>query len=211
MTEEMEEIREIEKGESTEEEPREEKDPLLAEGDSPDFKWYVAKTLTGQENKVSRSLRENIVNHRMVEQFSKILIPEETATTHVGGKKRTIKRKFFPGYVLIKMIMNDKTWHLVNDTDKITGLVGNSPMKPTPLSDEEASNMIGQSIHGKRKSKAIIDLQEGDQVKVVDGPFASFVGTVETVNEKGRVRVNVSIFGRPTPVDLELSQIEKVA
>ena len=100
------------------------KEDGLATGNSPEFKWYIAKTLTGQENKVSKALKERILNFKQTEYFSEILIPEETVVSHSGGKKRTIKKKFFPGYVLIKMIMNDTTWHLVKDTDKITGFVG---------------------------------------------------------------------------------------
>ena len=186
-------------------------DPLLADGECPDFRWYVAKTATGQENKVAKALREGIVNHKVTQYFSKILVPEESVTSHLGGKKRTIKKKFFPGYVLIKMIMNEKTWHLVKNTDKIAGFIGGTPTKPQPITDEEAAYMMGQSNKGSRRSRTIIDFNEGDQVKVIEGPFASFVGTIETVNEKGKVKVNVSIFGRPTPVELEFSQVEKVA
>ena len=183
----------------------------LSPGDSPDFKWYVAKTATGQEHKVSRALRENIVNSELTDYFSQILIPEESVTTHLGGKKRTIKKKFFPGYVLIKMIMNKQTWHLVKNTDKIAGLVGSSLDNPRPISDEEAAQMTNQATGEGRRPKTVIDLNEGDQVKVVDGPFATFVGVVESVGEKGKVRVNVSIFGRPTPVELEFGQVEKVS
>ena len=185
-------------------------DSVLAQGDSPDFKWYVAKTLTGQENKVSKSLRENIINHKLTEHFAKILVPEESVTSHLKGKKRTVKRKVLPSYVLIKMIMSDETWHLVNNTDKIAGFVGGDPKGPRPISDEEAAYMTNQVQGPGRKSKTIVDFHEGDQVKVVDGPFATFVGTVETVGDKGKIKVSVSIFGRPTPVELELSQVERV-
>ncbi len=186
------------------------RDPLLSLGDSPDFKWYVAKAQAGQENKVAKSLRENIINHGLTEYFSEIFIPEESVTSHFGGKKRTIKKKFFPGYILVKMIMNDQTWHLVKNTDKITGLVGGSPTGPRPISDEEAAQLTNQSVGKWRSPKTLIDLSEGDQVKVVEGPFVTFVGTIESVGEKGKVRVNVSIFGRLTPVELEFSQVEKI-
>lgn len=188
-----------------------ENDNGLARGDSPEFKWFIAKTLTGQENKVAKALKERIVNYKQTEYFSEILIPEETVVSHSGGKKRTIKKKFFPGYVLIKMIMNDNTWHLVKDTDKITGFVGGTPDKPAPISDEEAAYMTNQAEEGYKKPRTSVNFAEGDQVKVIEGPFASFVGTIEAVNEKGKIRVNVSIFGRPTPVELDYSQVEKVS
>ena len=182
----------------------------MAHGEGPDFKWYIAKTMTGQENKVQKSLKENIVNHKLTELFSEILVPEETVVTNVNGKKRTIKRKFFPGYVLIKMIMNDNTWHLVKNTDKIMGFVGGTSNKPAPITDEEALYMTSQDQGGFKRSKSSVSFSEGDSVKVIEGPFASFVGTVEAVSDKGKVKVNVSIFGRPTPVELDFSQVEKV-
>lgn len=175
------------------------------------FRWYIAKTLTGQENKVQKTLKERIVNHKLSEYFGDILVPEETVVTNANGKKRTIKKKFFPGYVLIKMDMNDRTWHLVKDTDKITGFVGGTSDKPTPISDDEANYMIGQVEDGFKKPRTSINFTEGESVKVIEGPFASFVGTIEAVNEKGKIRVNVSIFGRPTPVELDFTQVEKVS
>lgn len=183
----------------------------LAKGDTPDFKWYVIHALTGQENKVSKALKERIVNHKLAEFFSEIMIPEETVQSNVNGKKRNIKKKFFPGYVLIKMILNDKTWHLVKNTDKITGFIGGSKEQPAPISEEEAAYMLGQAKEGFKAAKASVDLSTGDSVRVIEGPFASFVGTVEAVNDKGRIKVNVSIFGRPTPVELDFSQVEKTS
>ncbi|MDH5581065.1 MAG: transcription termination/antitermination protein NusG [Bdellovibrionales bacterium] len=183
----------------------------FSKGDSADFKWYIAKTMTGQENKVVKALRESIVNHGMMEFFADIMAPEESVTSNVGGKKRTIKKKYFPGYVLIKMIMNDNTWHLVKDTDKITGFVGGTKDKPAPISNEEAAYMTNQAKDGFKRPKSSIDFTEGESVKVIEGPFASFVGTVEAVNEKGKLKVSVSIFGRPTPVELDTSQVEKIS
>ncbi len=183
----------------------------LATGDSPDFKWFVVKTLTGQENKVSKTLKENILNHNLTEYFAEILVPEETVVSTVGGRKRTFKKKFFPGYVLIKMIMNEKTWHLVKNTEKITGFVGGTTDKPQPITDEEAAYMTNQAVEGYKKPRTNVSFVEGEQVKVIEGPFASFVGTIEEVNEKGKIKVNVSIFGRPTPVELDFSQVEKVS
>lgn len=176
-----------------------------------EFKWYIAKTMTGQENKVTRALKERIVNYKLAEFFSEIVTPEESVTSSSKGKKRTIKKKFFPGYVLIKMIMNDRTWHLVKNTDKITGFVGGTLDKPAPISDEEAAYITDQSEDGIRKQRTTVDFAEGETVKVVEGPFASFVGTVEAVSEKGKIKVNVSIFGRPTPVELDYTQVEKVS
>lgn len=187
----------------------EDKDPDLAAGDTPDFKWYVVHALSQYEARVSKALKERILNHRMSEYFSEILIPEETVTTSVNGKKRNIKKKFFPGYVLIKMVMNEKTWHLVKNTDKITGFIGGTPEHPQPISDEEAAYMLGQSQDGFKKPRSTTSFSAGDSVKVIEGPFASFVGTVENVNANGKLKVNVSIFGRPTPVELDDTQVEK--
>ena len=183
----------------------------LAKGDTPDFKWYIAKAQTGQENKVTKSLKERIVNYKMTDLFSEILVPEETVVTTANGKKKTIKKKFFPGYVLIKMIMNDKTWHLVKSTDKITGFVGGTLDKPAPITNEEAAYMTSQMEDGFKKPRTSVNFSEGESVKVIEGPFANFVGTIEAVSDKGKIKVNVSIFGRPTPVELDFTQVEKVS
>jgi len=184
----------------------------LADGANVEFRWFIVKTLTGQENKVQKTLKERIVNHRMNNYFSQILVPEESVVSSgANGKKRTTKRKFFPGYVLIKMILNDSTWHLVRGTDKITGFVGGTPDKPAPISDEEARYMTSQAEDGFKRPKTSVNFSEGDSVKVIEGPFTSFVGTIEAVSDKGKVKVNVSIFGRPTPVELDFTQIEKVS
>jgi transcriptional antiterminator NusG len=183
----------------------------LAKGDTPDFKWYIAKAQTGQENKVTKSLKERIVNYKMTDLFAEVLVPEETVVTTANGKKKTIKKKFFPGYVLIKMIMNDKTWHLVKSTDKITGFVGGTLDKPAPITNEEAAYMTSQMEDGFKKPRTSINFSEGESVKVIEGPFANFVGTIEAVSDKGKIKVNVSIFGRPTPVELDFTQVEKVS
>jgi transcriptional antiterminator NusG len=186
-------------------------DPVLAKGDTADFKWYIIKAHTGQENKVTKALKERIVNHKMTDLFSEILVPEETVVTTQNGKKKSLKKKFFPGYVLIKMIMNDKTWHLIRGTDKISGFVGGSADKPASISSEEVSYMTRQVEDGFKKPRNVVNFSEGESVKVVEGPFINFVGTIETVNEKGKIKVNVSIFGRPTPVELDFSQVEKIS
>ncbi len=186
-------------------------DRVLAKGDTPDFKWYVAHVLSGFEHRVTKTLKERIVNHKMAESFAEIFIPEEQVQTTVNGKKRNIKKKFFPGYVLIKMIMNERTWHLVQNTDKITGFIGGERGMPTPISDEEAAFMTNQAAEGFKRTASLHAFSEGDSVKVTEGPFTSFVGVVEQVGDKGKLKVQVSIFGRPTPVELDASQVEKVS
>lgn len=183
---------------------------VLALGDTPDFKWYIVHVLSGFENRVLKTLKERIVNHNMTEHFAEILVPEESVVANVNGKKRTMKKKFFPGYVLVKMIMNDKTWHLVKDTDKITGFIGGTKDRPMPISDEEALSMTASLAEGFKRTRSVANFSEGDSVKVIEGPFTSFVGVVENISDKGKVKVQVSIFGRPTPVELEFSQVEKV-
>ncbi|MBP5295845.1 MAG: transcription termination/antitermination protein NusG [Bacteriovoracaceae bacterium] len=183
----------------------------LAAGDTPDFKWYVLKTMTGQENNVAKSLKEAIVNHNMQAEFAQILVPEETVVTNINGKKRKIKKKFFPGYVLVRMRMSDHAWHLVRNVDKIAGFVGGTMQKPIPLTDQEASYMTRQAEEGFKNTRTSVNFSEGETVKVIEGPFTSFVGTVEAVSEKGKLKVNVSIFGRPTPVELDFTQVEKVS
>lgn len=183
---------------------------ILALGDTPDFKWYIVHVLSGFENRVLKTLKERIVNHDMTEYFAEIIVPEETVVANVNGKKRTMKKKFFPGYVLIKMIMSEKAWHLVKDTDKITGFIGGTKDKPMPISDEEAASMTASLAEGFKRTRSVANFSEGDSVKVIEGPFASFVGTVDSISDKGKVKVQVSIFGRPTPVELEFSQVEKV-
>lgn len=174
------------------------------------FKWYIAQAMSGQENKVCKALKERIVNYKLTDYFLEIVVPEETVISNAGGKKRRLKKKIYPGYVLIQMVMNESTWHLVKDTDKVSGFVGGTIDRPSPLSDEEAAFMTQQMQDGFKKTKTSIDFNEGDSVKVTEGPFANFVGTIEYVSDKGKVKVNVSIFGRPTPVELDFSQVEKI-
>ena len=175
------------------------------------FQWFIAKTMTGQENKAAKLIKQRIVQNKMTEFFSEIQVPEEEVITNANGKKRRIKKKFFPGYIFLNMSMSDKTWHLIKDTDKITGFVGGTPDRPAPLSEEEASFMINQTSDSAKKPRTSINFTEGETVKVTEGPFATFVGTIEEVNEKGKIKVNVSIFGRPTPVELDFTQVEKVS
>lgn len=188
----------------------ESKEGDLADGNSPEFKWYVAHAMSGYENRVAKTLKERVLSRGFAKYFAAILVPEEEVISNVNGKKRRLKKKFFPGYVLVKMIMNDKTWHLVVDTDKITGFIGGTKGKPDPITDEEAAQITNQAVEGFKQPKGNFNFVEGESVKVTEGPFASFVGTVEHVSDKGKIRVQVSIFGRPTPVELDYTQIEKV-
>jgi transcriptional antiterminator NusG len=194
---------------ATTEEETDVEDNGLAKGDTEDFRWYIAHALSGFENRVTKTLKERILNHNMKEYFADIVVPEEQVVTNVNGKKRNIKKKIFPGYVLVRMHMTEKAWHLVKDTDKITGFIGGERGTPTPITEEEAANMLGLNVDGNKKKRSSTIFSSGDSVKVIEGPFASFVGTVEAVSANGKLKVNVSIFGRPTPVELEDSQVEK--
>ena len=177
---------------------------------NPNFRWYVVHTYSGYENRAQASLQERIRQQSMEALFGEVLIPTENVVELAkGGQKRTSKRKFFPGYMLVQMELTDHSWHLVNDTPKITGFVGNAT-QPKPVPDHEVSRLTKQIDEGTLKAKPRVKFTEGEDVRVIDGPFANFNGVVETVNEdKGKVRVMVSIFGRSTPVELEFVQVEK--
>lgn len=174
------------------------------------MRWYVVHTYSGFEKSVVRSLKEHIRNAGMEDKFGEILVPTEEVVEMKSGQKRTSERKFFPGYVLVKMEMDDESWHLVKNVPKVTGFIGGSGMKPTPISDKEADAIIRQVQEGVEKPKPKFSFQAGEQVRVTDGPFQDFNGTVEDVNyEKNKLKVSVSIFGRMTPVELDFSQVEK--
>ena len=174
------------------------------------MRWYVVHTYSGFEKSVARSLKEHIRNAGMEEKFGEILVPTEEVVEMKSGQKRTSERKFFPGYVLVKMEMDDETWHLVKDVPKVSGFIGGSGMKPTPISDKEAEGILQQMKEGVEKPKPKFSFMAGEQVRVIEGPFQDFHGTVEDVNyEKSKLKVSVSIFGRQTPVELEFSQVEK--
>lgn len=171
--------------------------------------WYVVHTYSGYEQKAKLALEERIRSLGKKEFFEEILVPSENVVEIRKGQKRTTNRKFFPGYILVKMELNDDTWLIVKNTAKITGFVGNSN-NPPPVPDEEVKRITQQIDDGQLKPKLKVVFEKGDSVRVVDGPFNSFNGAVEDVNlEKGRLKVLVSIFGRATPVDLEFSQVEK--
>ena len=173
-------------------------------------KWYIVHTYSGHEAKAKQSLLERAKALGHEEEFDEILIPEETVVEAVkGGEKKTSKRKFFPGYILVRMELNDETWHIVRGTPKITGFVGGSTT-PTPIADEEVARMTQQIKEGAAKPKPKIRFEEGENVRVVSGPFANFSGFVdEVMPEKEKVRVMVQVFGRATPVVLDYMNVEK--
>ena len=174
------------------------------------MRWYVVHTYSGFEKQVSRSLKEHIRNTGMEAKFGDILVPTEEVVEMKSGQKRTSERKFFPGYVLVNMEMDDETWHLVKNVPKVSGFIGGSGPKPTPITEKEAMAIVQQMKEGVEKPRPKFSFMAGELVRVVDGPFQDFNGTVEDVNyEKNKLKVSVSIFGRQTPVELEFSQVEK--
>jgi len=174
------------------------------------MQWYVVHAYSGFEKSVQRALNERIDRAGMREQFGEILVPVEEVVEMKGGQKHTSERKFFPGYVLVQMEMNDATWHLVKSTPKVTGFVGGTPNKPAPISEREVQGILQQMQEGVEKPKPKVTFEVGELVRVIDGPFTDFNGSVEEVNyEKSKIRVSVTIFGRATPVELEFSQVEK--
>ena len=173
-------------------------------------RWYVVHAFSGFEKQVAQSLRDHIARAGMEEHFGEILVPTEDVVEMKGGQKRTSERKFFPGYVLVQMDMNDETWHLVKSVPRVTGFIGGTSAKPTPISDREAATIMQQVKVGAENPRPKFSFEPGELVRVIDGPFADFNGTVEDVNfEKSKLRVAVSIFGRSTPVELDFSQVDK--
>lgn len=175
----------------------------------PDMKWYAIHTMSGYEKKVSESLRLRFAQSEMSDRLSEILVPEEDVVDIRGGKRRVSKRKFFPGYILARMKMDERTWYLVKETPRVTGMLG-EVASPSPLSNEEVVRLKDQMSGSIEKPRPKYAYSEGDVVRVIDGPFINFSGAVEEVNsERAKVKVNVLIFGRPTPVELSFSQVEK--
>ena len=173
-------------------------------------RWYVLHVYSGFENKVAQSIREQAAQKGLADQFEEVLVPTEEVVEVRRGAKVQSDRKFFPGYVLLKMQMTDESWHLVKDTPKVTGFLGGRG-RPVPITQREAERIINQVKEGVERPKSSVSFEIGEQVRVSDGPFASFNGIVQDVDEeRSRLKVEVSIFGRATPVELEYAQVEKV-
>ena len=174
------------------------------------MRWYVVHAYSGFEKSVQRGLLERISRSGMQDKFGEILVPVEEVIEMKSGQKSISERKFFPGYVLVQMEMEDDTWHLVKNTPRVTGFVGGTNLKPTPISDKEVAAIMQQMQDGVEKPRPKVLFENGELVRVKEGPFTDFNGVVEDVNyEKSKLRVSVTIFGRATPVELDFSQVEK--
>ena len=180
-----------------------------APADNSSMRWYIVHTYSGQETRAKKALLERARTLGFEDAFAEVLVPEESVVEMVGGQKRTSKRKFFPGYIIVHMDLNDETWHVVKGTPKITGFVGNAT-DPPPISDDEVARMTQRIKEGAVKPKPLIHFDEGENVRVTTGPFANFSGFVDEVMEdKEKLRVMVQVFGRATPVVLDYTNVEK--
>lgn len=198
------------KDQGAEEAQRRGEGPNGKDGGPPagNMKWYVVHTYSGHENRARMSLLERVKNAALDEYFGEVLIPTESVMEVVKGQRRTSTRKFYPGYIFVQMVLDERTFHLVKSTPKITGFLGGS--KPTPVPEREITGIHSAMTEGKSKPKPKVIFEQGDNVRVIDGPFSNFSATVEEVKpDKQKVRVLVSIFGRATPVELDFTQVEK--
>lgn len=175
------------------------------------LRWYVVQAYSNFENQVKKSLEERIVRAGLEEYFGKVLVPTEEVVEMRGGRQRRSERKFYPGYVLVQMELNESTWHLVKEVPRVLGFIGGSPDRPAPITDAEAEAILNRVEEGAHKPRPKILFEAGEVVRVIDGPFKDFNAVVEDVNyDKSRLKVSVLIFGRSTPVELEFGQVEKV-
>jgi transcriptional antiterminator NusG len=173
-------------------------------------KWYIVHVYSGFESKVKIALEERISSSSHPAKFGEVIVPTEEIVELVKGKRKTSSRKFYPGYILVNMELDEETWHIVNNTAKVTGFLGGR-QKPAPLTDEEAEQILQRMEVGKLKPQPKYFFESGDEIRVIDGPFANFNGIVDEVNpEKGKIKVLVSIFGRSTPVELDFVQVSKL-
>ncbi len=173
--------------------------------------WYVVHTYSGFENKAKQALEERVKLFGLVPRFGQVLVPTEEVVEVRNGQKKTATRKFFPGYILVEMEMDNQTWHCVKETPKVTGFVGGQTRKPVPMAPAEVARITNRMGGEEQKPKLAVSFERGEDVRVVDGPLAPVVGKVEEVNStRGRLRVTVTIFGRPTSVELDFTQVEKV-
>ncbi len=178
---------------------------------NPLLRWYVVHAYSGMEKAVERNLRERIERAGMHDKFGRILVPTEEVVEMKNGKKAVTQRRFFPGYVLVEMLMDDESWHLVKHTSKVTGFVGGAKNRPAPISETEVMKIVHQMQEGVEKPRPKVQWEVGEVVRVKEGPFTDFNGAIDDVNyEKSKVRVAVTIFGRATPVELDFHQVEKV-
>jgi transcription termination/antitermination protein NusG len=175
------------------------------------LRWYVVHAYSGMEKAVERNLRERIGRAGMEAKFGRILVPTEEVVEMRNGKKAVTERRFFPGYVLVEMLLDDESWHLVKHTGKVTGFVGGAKNRPVPISEDEVMKIVNQMQEGIEKPRPKVEWQVGEVVRVKEGPFTDFNGSIEEVNyDKSKVRVSVTIFGRATPVELDFHQVEKI-
>jgi transcriptional antiterminator NusG len=175
-----------------------------------ELNWYIVHTYSGFESRVKLTLQEKIKSFGKEEFFGQIIVPTEQVVELVKGKKKTSSRKFYPGYIMVQMALTDETWHIVQDTDKVTGFLGGN-MKPVPISEEEVQRIITRMEDGRERPKPKFLFEEGDEVRVIDGPFNNFNGMVEEVKaDKAKLKVLISIFGRSTPVELDFVQVTKI-
>jgi transcription termination/antitermination protein NusG len=174
------------------------------------MRWYVVHAYSGQEKSIRAALEERIRRSTIADKFGQILVPTEEVVEMKKGSKAISERRFFPGYILVEMEMTDDTWHLIKNTPKVTGFIGGTAMRPTPVPQKEVQGILDQMREGVEKPKPKILFEAGEAVRVIDGPFADFTGNVESVNyEKSKLSVSVFILGRPTKVELDFAQVEK--